>query len=444
MTNVESTSLSGPTNTPSDDSNSSGNSSNSSTSTVKPEASPPTVHSFPPPKNDKPRPHICTTCTRSFARLEHLKRHERSHTKEKPFECPQCTRCFARRDLLLRHQQKLHQQGATSARPRTGRRESTTGLPTNPTARVRKNSVSSNAGGAVAKTMRPRANTISHIDPNSFSSFLASSVSANRGGVPGHSHHSSLSGISQFDYRGMSTSMGNHGQAQPLPRLDTHVGFGMGGGLRTAPIPGMAGPDDRELEKFFGTSTSSTINPNQLHHFNASVGIPASPFKRFANPFAGNNPIEEDDFGWGMGMDNSMMFSGANESALDGSSPSAISTASQGAFHDMMLDGSSQPNSAAMWHNPLVTHTSIDTTAFSLDAMAPVFPELMMNTGTSQELGDQGVQNDFYTSTPPPLAAMSPSAGIPAYHHPLSMAAQGTAPFPHFPLKQSQSLQGKL
>ncbi|XP_014551710.1 hypothetical protein COCVIDRAFT_30818 [Bipolaris victoriae FI3] len=413
MTNVESTSLPGPTNTPSDDSNSSGNSSNSSASTVKPEASPPTVHSFPPPKNDKPRPHICTTCTRSFARLEHLKRHERSHTKEKPFECPQCTRCFARRDLLLRHQQKLHQQGATSARPRTGRRESTTGLPTNATARVRKNSVSSNAGGAVAKTMRPRANTISHIDPNSFSSFLASSVSANRGGVPGHSHHSSLSGISQFDYRGMSTSMGNHGQAQPLPRLDTHVGFGMGGGLRTAPIPGMTGPDDRELEKFFGTSTSSTINPNQLHHFNASVGIPASPFKRFANPFAGNNPIEEDDFGWGMGMDNSMMFSGANESALDGSSPSAISTASQGAFHDMMLDGSSQPNSAAMWHNPLVTHTSIDTTAFSLDAMAPVFPELMMNTGTSQELGDQGVQNDFYTSTPPPLAAMSPSAGIP-------------------------------
>ncbi|KAH8599870.1 hypothetical protein B0O99DRAFT_466636, partial [Bisporella sp. PMI_857] len=57
---------------------------------------------------DKPRPHVCGTCQRSFARLEHLKRHERSHTKEKPFECPECARCFARRDLLLRHQQKLH------------------------------------------------------------------------------------------------------------------------------------------------------------------------------------------------------------------------------------------------------------------------------------------------------------------------------------------------
>ncbi|KAH7419230.1 hypothetical protein BKA64DRAFT_541098, partial [Cadophora sp. MPI-SDFR-AT-0126] len=52
---------------------------------------------------DKPRPHVCGTCSRSFARLEHLKRHERSHTKEKPFECPECARCFARRDLLLRH-----------------------------------------------------------------------------------------------------------------------------------------------------------------------------------------------------------------------------------------------------------------------------------------------------------------------------------------------------
>lgn len=59
-------------------------------------------------RTDKPRPHVCGVCTRGFARLEHLKRHERSHTNEKPFQCAGCGRCFARRDLVLRHQQKLH------------------------------------------------------------------------------------------------------------------------------------------------------------------------------------------------------------------------------------------------------------------------------------------------------------------------------------------------
>lgn len=59
-------------------------------------------------KTDKPRPHVCPVCTRAFARLEHLRRHERSHTNEKPFQCALCGRCFARRDLVLRHQLKLH------------------------------------------------------------------------------------------------------------------------------------------------------------------------------------------------------------------------------------------------------------------------------------------------------------------------------------------------
>ncbi|KAH8651454.1 hypothetical protein BGZ61DRAFT_231346, partial [Ilyonectria robusta] len=82
---------------------------------------------FPPPKTDKPRPHVYGTCQRSFARLEHLKRHERSHTKEKPFECPECARCFPRRDLPLRHQQKLHQTSTSSSRPRN-RRDTASGV----------------------------------------------------------------------------------------------------------------------------------------------------------------------------------------------------------------------------------------------------------------------------------------------------------------------------
>jgi hypothetical protein len=80
---------------------------------------------FPPrktdkPMTDKPRPYVCGTCSISFRRLEHLERHELSHTKEKPFECPECRRCFARRDLLQRHQQALHTTNpASSAGERT-------------------------------------------------------------------------------------------------------------------------------------------------------------------------------------------------------------------------------------------------------------------------------------------------------------------------------------
>lgn len=81
-------------------------------------------------RTDKPRPHVCLTCTRSFARLEHLKRHERSHTKERPFQCPICERCFARRDLLLRHRQKLHANFPESPKGKVTRRRSSVAVKT--------------------------------------------------------------------------------------------------------------------------------------------------------------------------------------------------------------------------------------------------------------------------------------------------------------------------
>ncbi|KAK9373030.1 uncharacterized protein V1513DRAFT_450447 [Lipomyces chichibuensis] len=113
-------------------------------------SSPVTALPVPAQKQDKPRPHTCATCLRAFARLEHLKRHERSHTKEKPFECPICERRFARRDLLLRHQQKLH-----------------TGLATTRQRQPRKNSITVATLGRPRKEppTRPRANTFSGPSP---------------------------------------------------------------------------------------------------------------------------------------------------------------------------------------------------------------------------------------------------------------------------------------
>ncbi|RKF65703.1 Transcription factor steA [Golovinomyces cichoracearum] len=49
--------------------------------------------------------HSCPipTCGRLFKRLEHLKRHVRTHTQERPYVCPQCNKAFSRSDNLAQH-----------------------------------------------------------------------------------------------------------------------------------------------------------------------------------------------------------------------------------------------------------------------------------------------------------------------------------------------------
>lgn len=49
--------------------------------------------------------HSCPipTCGRLFKRLEHLKRHVRTHTQERPYVCPHCSKAFSRSDNLAQH-----------------------------------------------------------------------------------------------------------------------------------------------------------------------------------------------------------------------------------------------------------------------------------------------------------------------------------------------------
>lgn len=93
-----------------------------------------------PKKVRKPKLRTCRSCSRSFARLEHLKRHERSHTKEKPFECPRCSSCFSRQDLLVRHQRTVHSASnnppATATTTTTASAAAATTPPTTPTAKT--------------------------------------------------------------------------------------------------------------------------------------------------------------------------------------------------------------------------------------------------------------------------------------------------------------------
>ncbi|KAM7537371.1 hypothetical protein Aperf_G00000070988 [Anoplocephala perfoliata] len=63
------------------------------------------------------RPYTCNICDKGFTRSDHLITHRRTHTGEKPYSCQYCDRCFARSDERSRHV-KTH----TNPRPSTSTR----------------------------------------------------------------------------------------------------------------------------------------------------------------------------------------------------------------------------------------------------------------------------------------------------------------------------------
>lgn len=298
-----------------------------------------TLHT--PPKADKPRPHACTTCGRSFVRLEHLRRHERSHTKEKPFECVECTRCFARKDLLLRHQHKLHAIKSTPSLPRASRRKSVSGATASGGNRARKSSVANNGngrpGGLGANSVRPRANTISHIDLSTFGLMDMSNANpatnrTNPLGLCGDYHHSaSMSGMPDqmgSDYRGISIAMDQDFNIGGVPKFDTYAvnSMDVGNSLRAAPaVAGFSGVD---LDPLF--NPRATINPAQLHFGGIASKTSKDVMMPQMSPFQNSqSTIEEhDDFRWmrNWTMRGMSFCINGNENAVDESSPSRISS----------------------------------------------------------------------------------------------------------------------
>ncbi|KAL9130448.1 MAG: hypothetical protein Q9217_001371 [Psora testacea] len=383
---------------------------------------------FPPPKTDKPRPHICATCTRPFARLEHLKRHERSHTKEKPFACNECTRCFARRDLLLRHQQKLHLTAPPSSRSR--RRESASSTAASGSARIRKNSVANNSSGIINSSMRPRANTISHVDNSTLGMIAAASSSVSRPNMAFGSNHAGVNGLPGVDgyrFHGMSTAAGHHGNPLVLPKLETkNCPVNMGASLRTAPP--QAGFGDFNMENIlFGPG--STINPAQLHFSHSPHGVEldsfSSPFQHSFPGFpTGHGPIDgEGNFPWLNNFNQQMSFN--NEHAIDGSSPSAADSGSPDAMSEMMLDGSSNPTTTtAAWQNPMVSQAPFGH-GYPLDLSGQHFPDFFPSGPLSPKSSNMhmGNSDQFFATPPPPLSSQPPHSifvGNSFYHSGLS------------------------
>ena len=365
---------------------------------------------IPQSKTDKPRPHVCTTCSRSFARLEHLKRHERSHTKEKPFECQECTRRFARRDLLLRHQQKLHMSTTPAARPRSGRRESTSSSMTGGSARVRKNSTASTSGW-----MRPRANTIGHVDGNQLGLLVAvNSAAAHGGGVDRpFEHPENINGFHDFngmDYRGMEDMQAAHGMPPRAPRglakLETRgLPLDLGGNLRTAP-PFPQYPSELHYDGSFGPQ-GNTVNPAQLHFIDSPSSYhfetPSSPYP---HGFGMDSGLVEEEpaFDWVRGYQDSMSMVDVHEHAI-GSSPSADSSGSPDIPSEVMPDVPSDlGHTTRPWQSSLFSQEPL-MTDYPMGA-AVTFP-----TSMAPQFAPAGME---YASGEPPFSLPS-SAAIPEH-----------------------------
>ncbi|KAG9517372.1 hypothetical protein KCU93_g8810, partial [Aureobasidium melanogenum] len=362
---------------------------------------------FPPPKTDKPRPHVCGTCGRSFARLEHLKRHERSHTKEKPFECQECKRCFARRDLLLRHQQKLHFTNNPSSRPKNNRRESTSG-PVNG-GRVRKGSIANAGTAAVNAGGRPRANTLGHLDLGSLGLMgVVAPVDAQRSNHASMAHHRmsmnnqqrpsnlDLNGINSMTHTGM-----NQQDGFDLSRVDTHtshVDFGEPlTHIHTAPAYTSMQPSD--LEQLF-TPGGNTVNPAQLHFAASTASQPINLQSFHMNQF--DLFGQGDDFAWMRDWgDSAQMHSHTNNEAIEQSSPSQFSTASQSGYSETVADNPFHINVSQAGWNPNDMQALMTPGALNLDILGTGLPSIdpPLNTISPQNLHDPSSTTDSKMDT---------------------------------------------
>ena len=301
--------------------------------------------------------------------------------------------------------------------------------------------------------MRPRANTISHVDVQMVA---ASNASVARGMPPTHSRHPSLAGLpihnmDHHTFAGMASALGHRGMNHGLPKLETHgINLDFSGGLRTAPALALGQDFDFEA-LLFSPPTGSTINPNALHYSDSPQSMamdPMSPFSHGLHDIPAGQHMD-DHFDWLTGFEQQMSFTnGLNETAVDGSSPSAISTTSQSGISDVMLDGSNHPatsvGTSSMWQPAIMGPPQL-ANPFSLDLGGSVFPDLMNGAPVSPQPPPQKNMGDAYFSTPPPsLSSLSPSviSGLNAQN--LNQALNNFGAGPETPSSMNGSNHGTL
>lgn len=264
--------------------------------------------------------------------------------------------------------------------------------------------------------MRPRANTISHVDGAAMQ-MLAASANASVARGLGHSRHPSLAGlpIHNLDhvFGGMSAVLGQRGLQHGLPKLETaQIGSNDfdASGLRTAPPMAVFNPEFDFEGLFFGPG--STINPNALHYNDSPQSMAldqTSPFGQGLNDVTSTQHFD-DSLDWVTGFEHQMTF-GNNEHVIDGSSPSAISTTSQSGISDVMVDGSNHPapaGTSTMWQ-PSVMGPPQMSNPFAMDINGSVFPDLLSGAPLSPQPATQKINDPYFSAPPTSLSSLSTS-----------------------------------
>lgn len=217
-------------------------------------------------------------------------------------------------------------------------------------------------------------------------------------------------------FAGMSSVMGHRGMNHGLPKLETHSINNMdySSGLRTAPP--LAFQPEYDFEGLLFGQPGSTINPNALHYTESPHSMsldPTSPFGNGMTDMSTPSQHIDDSFDWLTGFEHQMSFNNPTENAVDGSSPSAMSTTSQSGISDVMLDGSNPTAvttaSSSMWQPPIMGPPQVST-PFSMEMGGTVFPDLLNGAPVSPQPSSHKNMSDIYFSTPPPsMSSLSPS-----------------------------------
>lgn len=320
---------------------------------------------------------------------------------------------------------------APQTKPKAQRRESTTALGPAGGNKVRKNSQVA-AAGQTSGSMRPRANTISHVDGNALGMMAGQNLHNHLPTIADSRHPSLVPGRfpTGFDLQQLAAQHG-HASFDLLPRLATQdMHPDPHGSLHTAP-PGGAFPTD--FDQLFSVN-GSTINPAQLHMGDGGIGEAQSPFN---NPFGmhSSQVLEDDDnFDWMRGFNTQMTFHPSNEHAIAGSSPSAMSAGSPGAFSgEQQFDQNQQmQHNAMMWQQHLLSQNPSNPQTFGYDtSMTGGFPDFGMppDALSPANLQHHAQMNDqIFNGQPNPLSPQSQPQGMQQQpQKPMQFGSDGTS-----------------